>query len=239
MHASYESMDGVRTAAAAARRGAQTACQSLDFWDMVVSLNYRSQNGGNSYRAPYYNRNLNIGPRIIRNLEQSPYAIQNNSVRMTVQKQYPFTPQNPKPTLPLPQKNPTRLHSHEGSGIGVLASRRLDLGVVGGWGAYSTSSVLGAYSTSSVLGTYGTSSVPGALSALLQCCLQAALLQCRGPAGGLISTFSVLPTNPSALFQCCLNPSESCAATAASSSSRRSAPATGLGAKGFGLGFRV
>ena len=27
-----------------------------------VSLNYCSQNGGNLYRAPYYNRNLNIGP---------------------------------------------------------------------------------------------------------------------------------------------------------------------------------
>ena len=27
---------------------------------MEVSLNYCSQNGGNVYRAPYYNRNLNI-----------------------------------------------------------------------------------------------------------------------------------------------------------------------------------
>ena len=25
---------------------------------VVVSLNYSSQNGGNVYRAPYYNRNL-------------------------------------------------------------------------------------------------------------------------------------------------------------------------------------
>ena len=40
---------------------------------MVVSLNYCSQNGENLYRAPYYNRNLNIGPRIIGNLDQSPY----------------------------------------------------------------------------------------------------------------------------------------------------------------------
>ena len=32
---------------------------------MVVSLNYCSQNGGNLYRAPYYNGNPNIGPRII------------------------------------------------------------------------------------------------------------------------------------------------------------------------------
>ena len=39
---------------------------------MVVSLNYCSQNGGNYYRAPYYNGNLNIGPRIIGNLDQSP-----------------------------------------------------------------------------------------------------------------------------------------------------------------------
>ena len=40
---------------------------------MVVSLNYCSQNGGNLYRAPYYNGNPNIGPRIIGNLEQYPY----------------------------------------------------------------------------------------------------------------------------------------------------------------------
>ena len=39
---------------------------------MVVSLNYCSQNGGNLYRAPYYNGNPNIGPRIIGNLDQSP-----------------------------------------------------------------------------------------------------------------------------------------------------------------------
>ena len=42
---------------------------------MVVSLNYCSQNGGNVYRAPYYNRNLNIGPRIDSNLRQSPYKV--------------------------------------------------------------------------------------------------------------------------------------------------------------------
>ena len=41
---------------------------------MGVSLNFCSQNGGNLYRAPYYNRNLNIGPRIDSNLGQSPYA---------------------------------------------------------------------------------------------------------------------------------------------------------------------
>ena len=40
---------------------------------MEVSLNYCSQNGGNLYRAPYYNRNLNIGPRIDSNLGQSPH----------------------------------------------------------------------------------------------------------------------------------------------------------------------
>ena len=40
---------------------------------MVVSLNYCSQNGGKLYRAPYYNENPNIGPRIIGNLDQSPY----------------------------------------------------------------------------------------------------------------------------------------------------------------------
>ena len=38
-----------------------------------VSLNYCSQNGGNLYRAPYYTRNPNIGPRIDRDLGQSPY----------------------------------------------------------------------------------------------------------------------------------------------------------------------
>ena len=41
---------------------------------MVVSLNYCSQNGGNLYRAPYYNGNPNIGPRIIGNLDQYPYG---------------------------------------------------------------------------------------------------------------------------------------------------------------------
>ena len=42
---------------------------------MVVSLNYCSQNGGNLYRAPYYNGNPNIGPRIIGNLDQSLYPL--------------------------------------------------------------------------------------------------------------------------------------------------------------------
>ena len=36
--------------------------------------NYCSQNGGNLHRAPYYNGNLNIGPRIIGNLDQSPHG---------------------------------------------------------------------------------------------------------------------------------------------------------------------
>ena len=40
---------------------------------MEVSLNYCSQNGGNLYRAPYYNGNPNIGPRTIGNLDQYPY----------------------------------------------------------------------------------------------------------------------------------------------------------------------
>ena len=35
---------------------------------LVVSLNYCSQNGGNLYRAPYYNGNPNIGPHIMGNL---------------------------------------------------------------------------------------------------------------------------------------------------------------------------
>ena len=42
---------------------------------MVVSLNYCSQNGGNLYRAPYYNGNPNIGPRIMGNLDQSPWVV--------------------------------------------------------------------------------------------------------------------------------------------------------------------
>ena len=41
---------------------------------MEVSLENCSQNGGNLYRAPYYNGNPNIGPRIIGNLDQSPYG---------------------------------------------------------------------------------------------------------------------------------------------------------------------
>ena len=41
---------------------------------MVVSLNYCSQNGGNIYRAPYYNGNPSIGPRIIGDLDQYPYT---------------------------------------------------------------------------------------------------------------------------------------------------------------------
>ena len=42
------------------------------FQDVVVSLNYCSQNGGNVYRDPYYNGNPNIGPRITGNLDQYP-----------------------------------------------------------------------------------------------------------------------------------------------------------------------
>ena len=41
---------------------------------LEVSLNYCSQNGGKLYRAPYYNGNPNIGPRIIGNLDQSPFV---------------------------------------------------------------------------------------------------------------------------------------------------------------------
>ena len=43
---------------------------------MEVSLNYCFQNGGNLYRAPYYNRSLNIGPRIDSNLGQSPDTLE-------------------------------------------------------------------------------------------------------------------------------------------------------------------
>ena len=48
---------------------------------MKVSLNYCSRNGGNLYRAPYYNRNLNIGPRIDSNLGQSPCLIRSTGPR--------------------------------------------------------------------------------------------------------------------------------------------------------------
>ena len=40
---------------------------------MEVSLNHCSQKGGNSYKAPYYNSNLHIGPRIDSNLRQAPH----------------------------------------------------------------------------------------------------------------------------------------------------------------------
>ena len=45
-----------------------------EYREMVVSLDYCSQNGGNLCRAPYYNGNPNIGPRTIGNLDQSPYV---------------------------------------------------------------------------------------------------------------------------------------------------------------------
>ena len=44
---------------------------------MEVSLNYCSQNRGNVYRAPYYNENPNIGPRILGNLDQYPHVLLN------------------------------------------------------------------------------------------------------------------------------------------------------------------
>ena len=50
----------------------------------VVSLNYCSQNGGNLYRAPYYNGDPNIGPRIIGNLDEShpiPRKLQSLSLK--------------------------------------------------------------------------------------------------------------------------------------------------------------
>ena len=50
----------------------------------VVSLNYCSQNGGNLYRAPYYDGNPNIGSRIIGNLDQShpiPRKLQSLSLK--------------------------------------------------------------------------------------------------------------------------------------------------------------
>ena len=43
--------------------------------DLVVSLNYCSQNGGNLYWAPYYTGNPNIGPRTIGNLDQYPFLL--------------------------------------------------------------------------------------------------------------------------------------------------------------------
>ena len=52
---------------------------------LAVSLNYCSQNGGNLYRAPFYNRNPNIVPRIDSNLGQSPFRVQGLGV-MGIQK---------------------------------------------------------------------------------------------------------------------------------------------------------
>ena len=51
---------------------------------MVVSLNYCSQNGGNLYRAPYYNGNPNTGPRIDSNLGQSPHCENYSTKRPTL-----------------------------------------------------------------------------------------------------------------------------------------------------------
>ena len=59
--------------------------------DVEVSLNYCSQNGGNLYRAPYYNGNLNIGPRIIGNLDQSPCINPAPSLRETSPSLQPLT----------------------------------------------------------------------------------------------------------------------------------------------------
>ena len=60
---------------------------------MVVSLNYCSQNGGNLYRAPYYNGNPNIGPRIIRNLDQYPHGGKANPWQLY--ERYSLKPRNP------------------------------------------------------------------------------------------------------------------------------------------------
>ena len=49
------------------------SCNGAQNTYMVISLNYCSQNGGSLYRAPYYIRNLNIGPRVNSNLGQSPH----------------------------------------------------------------------------------------------------------------------------------------------------------------------
>ena len=49
---------------------------------MEVSLNYCSQYEGNLYRTPYYNRNLNIGPRINSNLGQSPHLRRDPSIQI-------------------------------------------------------------------------------------------------------------------------------------------------------------
>ena len=72
---------------------------------VIVSLNYCSQNGGNLYRAPYYNRNLNIGPRIIGNLDQSPCGSRMN----------PTMGAAPRPkSSPKTQTSPGGRSSHSG-----------------------------------------------------------------------------------------------------------------------------
>ena len=63
----------------------EAAAHSLKFraWELSVrDVEFRASGGslpkllfpkwGNSYRAPYYHGNPNIGPRIIGNLDQSP-----------------------------------------------------------------------------------------------------------------------------------------------------------------------
>ena len=48
------------------RRPSRVACAIRNhIIHMLVYLNYCAQNGGNLHRAPYYNGNPNIGPRII------------------------------------------------------------------------------------------------------------------------------------------------------------------------------
>ena len=78
---------------------------------MVVSLNYCSQNGGNLYRAPYYNGNPNVGPRIIGNVDQYPYICYVTTARIS----YSIYSFDPLLQLTLHHGNPRLEASHHRS----------------------------------------------------------------------------------------------------------------------------
>ena len=74
---------------------------------MVISLNYCSQNGGNVYRDPYYNRNPNIGPRIKGNLDQYPHGATTTGIPCLLI-QATFRPRVHEATLPKTDNLPNR-----------------------------------------------------------------------------------------------------------------------------------
>ena len=69
---------------------------SIDIWEFP---SITVQIGGNLYRAPYYNRNLNIGPRTDSNLGQSPYGSYIYHLGLEYYNPYYRDPQNAAPML--------------------------------------------------------------------------------------------------------------------------------------------